>query len=64
MGMAPEVEPARRPGSALQAQQEQGSHDRQTRSERGQGGRNFRDGGGREMTTCVGEIVEVVPPKK
>ena len=64
MGVAPKVEPALRPGSALQAQQEQGNHGRKTRSERGHGSRQFGERGGREMTTSVGEIVEVVPPKK
>jgi hypothetical protein len=65
LSAAPKVGPARSvPGSGLEAQQEPGSYGRKTGSVRRQGIRQFGDGGGREMTTCVGEIVEIVPPKK
>ena len=65
MSAALKVGPARRvPGSGLEAQQEPGRYGRKTGSVRRQGIRQFGDGGGREMTTGVGEIVEVVPPEK
>ena len=48
----------------LEAQQEPGTHGRQAGDERCRGGGYFGEGRGREVTTCVGKIVQVVPPEE
>jgi hypothetical protein len=50
--------------SGLEAQQEPGARSRQAGDERRGGGGYLGKGGGREVATCMGEIVQVVPPEE
>jgi hypothetical protein len=53
-----------RSASALKAQHEPGTDGRQAGDKRRRGRGHFVKSGSREVATCVGEIVQVVPPEQ